>query len=641
MALPSKGKAKTRARSSAGPGAVTKGRSGTRLTSLSQSRPPVLLLKHQRQQQRRGPTERRTVNPPSNPGDKSDAISAPCGQTTTQLLTSSTKHKHTRTLIRTHHTLNKAYTRAAASGDLQRAEDLRAQLKDLGGLQAYQRASALGQSKLRGGDSSRVLVEWLKELLRAAERGRQGEREQRRWDQIEEGPEGDESRRWSGTGLGEHAERLDEGTWTEVGVRALRSENQKMQDEDEDDNVVAEAEFDQTQTNKPLPSGTSSSRKRKHPSGCSSPHSQQCKAERVLRIRVLEIGSLSADNAISQFKYRFKPESEFSSSQLDRLLPFAPPYSSPSCRPNQSDIETKAGRKRERGVETPTEITVETDMTRIDLHSTDPKTIQEIDFMQMPVPSRAPQGSGKDEGGDGDEDDDGDDGVDDDHDGKFDVISLSLVLNYVPTPEGRGDMLRRVPLFLRRHRQRSRSVGEGGGGRRPRPLLQDRNEKLREVEDSAGASRPVPPPTRSHGESTPPASRSPSPFPSIFLVLPLPCVTNSRYLTEARLADILGSLGLRAMRVKKSARLYYSLWGWSPDASPEGVGGAEEEEEGGGTGSCGVGSDPENVNEKEKEMDVDVQHRPNRSGREIVMTRFKKREIHPGPRRNNFAVVLT
>lgn len=41
---------------------------------------------------------------------------------------------------------------------------LNAELESLGGLEAYQHASTLGQSSQRGGDSSKVLIKWLKQL---------------------------------------------------------------------------------------------------------------------------------------------------------------------------------------------------------------------------------------------------------------------------------------------------------------------------------------------------------------------------------------------------------------------------------------------------------------------------------------------
>lgn len=44
----------------------------------------------------------------------------------------------------------------------QRLEELELKLKENGGLEAYQAASRLGQTDDRGGDSSKVLVEWLK-----------------------------------------------------------------------------------------------------------------------------------------------------------------------------------------------------------------------------------------------------------------------------------------------------------------------------------------------------------------------------------------------------------------------------------------------------------------------------------------------
>jgi 25S rRNA (adenine2142-N1)-methyltransferase len=119
------------------------------------------------------------------------------------------------------------------------------------------------------------------------------------------------------------------------------------------------------------------------------------------------------------------------------------------------------------------------EVTRIDLHSQHP-AILEQDFMQRPLPT------GDDE--------------------RFDLISLSLVLNYVPDPVGRGEMLRRTTQFLRRG----------------------------QVE----------------GEF----------FPSLFLVLPAPCVTNSRYLDEERLEGIMESLGYKLVKRKLSAKLIYGLW---------------------------------------------------------------------------------
>lgn len=42
--------------------------------------------------------------------------------------------------------------------------NINSEIEALGGLEAYQHASTLGQSSQRGGDSSKVLIKWLKEL---------------------------------------------------------------------------------------------------------------------------------------------------------------------------------------------------------------------------------------------------------------------------------------------------------------------------------------------------------------------------------------------------------------------------------------------------------------------------------------------
>jgi 25S rRNA (adenine2142-N1)-methyltransferase len=47
-------------------------------------------------------------------------------------------------------------------------------------------------------------------------------------------------------------------------------------------------------------------------------------------------------------------------------------------------------------------------------------------------------------------------------------------------------------------------------------------------------------------------------------VLPLPCMENSRYMTEDLLVEIMGSLGLVFGQSKKTSKLYYSLWKYEP-----------------------------------------------------------------------------
>jgi 25S rRNA (adenine2142-N1)-methyltransferase len=87
-----------------------------------------------------------------------------------------TSHKVTQAVIQRFHVLLKR--KSVLERDLKQAvlqdanvisieEQLKAvseEIDSLGGLDAYQEASTLGQDKERGGDSSKVLIEWLKEL---------------------------------------------------------------------------------------------------------------------------------------------------------------------------------------------------------------------------------------------------------------------------------------------------------------------------------------------------------------------------------------------------------------------------------------------------------------------------------------------
>jgi len=130
------------------------------------------------------------------------------------------------------------------------------------------------------------------------------------------------------------------------------------------------------------------------------------------------------------------------------------------------------------------------DVERIDLNSQHPD-IKEQDFMDRPIPKSA----------------------DRNYEG-FDIVSLSLVVNFVGNPVERGDMLRRVEAFLR-------------------PSIDDLPEQ----------------------------------FPALFLVLPAACVTNSRYLGEDRLEAIMQSLGYTKVKKKLSAKLVYYLWKHEKDVN--------------------------------------------------------------------------
>ncbi|KAF1822695.1 nucleolus protein [Dissoconium aciculare CBS 342.82] len=230
--------------------------------------------------------------------------------------------RHTRRIIRAHHTLNKQLTAAQIAGDHDKIKSIESQLNAQGGLAAYQEASIQGQTITRGGDSSIELVRWLSASDKKEEQG--------------------------------------------------------------------------------------------------------IKQSQLSGLSLLEVGALTTHNACSR------------SAIFDRVI-------------------------------------------RIDLNSQS-SGISQQDFMKRPLPES-----------------DAD---------RFDVLSLSLVLNYVPDSAQRGEMLRRTTKFL----------------------LQN--------------------------ESTKNAKK----LPCLFLVLPLPCIINSRYMTEIHLLDIMSTLGYTLLQTKQSAKLYYSLW---------------------------------------------------------------------------------
>lgn len=132
------------------------------------------------------------------------------------------------------------------------------------------------------------------------------------------------------------------------------------------------------------------------------------------------------------------------------------------------------------------------DVERIDLRSQN-SGVKQQDFMQRPIPPSNPASEGE----------------------LFDVVSLSLVVNFVGDPAARGEMLRRVSSFLR-------------------------NDGDEQVSSTSSAKA--------------------APLSLLFLVLPAPCVTNSRYLDQARLGEIMNHLGFEMVRKKLSSKLIYYLW---------------------------------------------------------------------------------
>ena len=218
-----------------------------------------------------------------------------------------------------------------------------------------------------------------------------------------------------------------------------------------------------------------------------------------------------------------------------------------------------------------------TSVRRIDLHSQHPTLIEEVDFMQLDPETDEYEWQGQGQGlrrG-------------------YDIVSLSLVVNFVGDPRVRGEMLRHTVGFLRG--SHSGVVGEGEVKKKQgdRQLKKQGERQLkkqgeREVNEQQGDN---------DGQEL-------LLLPALFLVLPLPCVDNSRYLTEELLTAILEALGYQKTRVKRSGKLYYSLWRLSYPSR----------------------ADDDN-------LDASV-------GEEKRRAVFKKQELRKGTDRNNFCIIL-
>lgn len=119
-------------------------------------------------------------------------------------------------------------------------------------------------------------------------------------------------------------------------------------------------------------------------------------------------------------------------------------------------------------------------VTKIDLHSQNP-LIMEQDFMERDLPKNDAE--------------------------RFNMVSCLLVLNFVPLPDQRGEMLRRITCFLQPPKYGSMSC--------------------------------------------------------LFLVLPLPCVSNSRYFDNASLGKIMKSLGFSQVCYYEAKKVAYWLYDWN------------------------------------------------------------------------------
>ena len=351
--------------------------------------------------------------------------------------------KSTRSVISTHHTLLKQLSTARLTQNHSEISSLERKIQQNGGLERYQAASTTGQGKERGGDSSRVLVGWLRD---------------------------------AGVLPTQPGKHFRKGS-------TLQNEHTQVQKED--------------------------------------------KGKR--KLRVLEIGSLSPSNALS--------------------LP-------------------------------------ETNVRRIDLRSTH-ADIEKGDFLEMD-----PEEEWKGERG-------------------YDVLSLSLVVNYVGDAGGRGRMLGACGRFLRSARRMGGVYGGEGGDEDVRETTPSPNIPDEQIPSAHNTSNPSQPSKTSHHQN--PTNNQPNDLlPSLFLVLPLSCVDNSRYMTETHLTDIMESLGYVRVRVKRSGKLFYSLWRYTAFSEDYGdsIDGRVKRGKGvqGGTGRR----------------------------RKI----FKKEELRSGKDRNNFCIIL-
>ncbi|KAK6350784.1 hypothetical protein TWF718_003970 [Orbilia javanica] len=332
---------------------------------------------------------KRKRKPTSSLLSRRQISSIPSSSSSTTPSTGPLPSKLSRNLIRSHHTTQKRLSQAIQQNDPTAIAELTSKLTTSGGLEAYQRASVSGQSSKRGGDSSKILVDWFQEL----------------------------------------------GVPKPVTKKSSHHNDNNNDDGDSNDNGSND----------------------------------------LSSYRLLEIGCLSPTNTVHS--YFSKPQ-----------------------------------------------------RTLMDLNSLHPDEILKQDFMNFPVPKNVDDG--------------------------YDIISCSLVLNYVPTPSGRGEMLRHITSFMEQALERCR-------------------KRLCSISTKSTNKEP-----EKHWSNA---------FPAVFLVLPAPCVTNSRYLTEDRLQEIMVSLGYEQLRRKLSPKLVYYLWKFVGGSSPK---------------------------------------------------KFKKAELLPGGKRNNFAIVV-
>lgn len=173
---------------------------------------------------------------------------------------------------------------------------------------------------------------------------------------------------------------------------------------------------------------------------------------------------------------------------------------------------------------------------------------------------------------------------------RFDLISCSLVLNFVPGAVQRGEMLKRFSKFFK-----NASTGGAGNAKRSSPSSGGEAKRAKNGPSTDGRDTAK----REHGEDSLEAEvkEDSTRVPLLFVVLPLPCVTNSRYCTEELFLEIMASLGYVVRAQRAAVKVGYWLFEW-----------------------CGTNGD---IRLKGK-----------------TRTTFPKKELVAGGKRNNFCIVL-
>lgn len=335
-------------------------------------------------------------------------------------------------------------------------------IKDNGGILVYQQASIAGQDNSRGGDTSKIMIDWLQEL-----------------------------------GI--------------VGQKTKQRRSKKNDNESTD-----------IHTNTTISSSTLK--------------------ERGKQLSLLEVGSLSANNACSA--------------------------------PGIFDY-----------------------IERIDLNSQDPDNIKEQDFMKRPLPKRATVDNGTKTEPE-----------------FFNIISLSLVVNYVSDPQTRGRMLLRTTEFLKKL-FKPRNL----------PVPNKTHRRFDDTENDTEAKKKQQEKEAEEGKLN---AQLDAVFPCLFLVLPAPCVTNSRYLTETHLTEIMNAIGYTTLlKHKVTNKLVYYLWRYGDpleeDVAPPKLSPYIQKE-------LNHLRNPSPFENPTKSDSIKRQEKK----------MFPKREVNPGGGRNNFAITL-